>query len=134
MAHGTSKKTPRGSKRSRWTPDEAREVMAAWERSGITMAAFCRRRGIRPERFYWWRNRLAAWSEAEGEHGLVQVHPAADDRFNLVEAVVAHTSSTSAVEIHLRTGDQINVLAPADVDAGWLVRLAQGLNAEADAR
>jgi len=135
MARGTSKKTPRGSTRSRWTPDDAREVMAAWEQSGLTMAAFCRQRQIRPERFYWWRSRLAAWSEAGGQQALVRVHPAADETFNLVEAaVVAGTHTTAAVAIHLDSGDRIEVITPSDVDAGWLLQIARGLRAEADAR
>lgn len=48
------RETQRPGKRARWTADKARQTMAAWERSGLSMAAFCRQRGIRPQRFTGW--------------------------------------------------------------------------------
>lgn len=32
-----------------------RDVFARWERSGLTQAEFCRRRGVSITRFRWWR-------------------------------------------------------------------------------
>ena len=117
------RETQRPGKRARWTADKARQTMAAWERSGLSMAAFCRQRGIQPQRFYWWRNRLAAWSE----QSLVRVLPAADEHLQLVEVVVTDGGS-APVEIHLRSGDRIEVTSPAHVDAGWLLQIARGLS------
>ncbi len=116
-----------GSKRNHWTVEDASRMLAAWERSGLTMAAFCRKRGIRPKRLYWWRSRLAEWTkESEpAEQPDLDAEPGL-----LVEAVVVTPSSattTAAVKLHLRSGDRIEVLSPACVEADWLLRLARGL-------
>jgi len=34
------------------------QVLIEWQRSGLTQAAFCRREGITPATFYWWKRRL----------------------------------------------------------------------------
>jgi hypothetical protein len=105
-------------------------MLAAWERSGLTIAAFCRKRGILPKRLYWWRSRLAEWTK-ESE-AAEQPGPDAEPGRHLVEAVVVTPSSapptpTAAVKLHLRSGDRIEVLSPACVEADWLLRLARGL-------
>ena len=33
-------------------------LVAAWEKSGLTQAAFCRRRGVKAVTFAWWKRRL----------------------------------------------------------------------------
>ncbi len=33
-------------------------LIAAWERSGLTQAEFCRRRGVKPVSFAWWKRKL----------------------------------------------------------------------------
>jgi len=42
--------------------------MAAWERSGLTQAEFCRRKGLSRAAFGWWRHRFkkARWEEEIG--------------------------------------------------------------------
>ena len=133
MARRTRRTKARG-KENHWTVEEARQLLGAWERSGLTMAAFCRKRGIRPRRLYWWRSKLAAWSQKpepteqptpDGEHGC-----------HLVEAVVVPSSSappSAAVMLHLRSGDRIEVLSPEHVEADWLACLARGLSESASA-
>lgn len=132
MARRTRGTKARG-KEDHWTVEEARQLLAAWERSGLTMAAFCRKRGIRPRRLYWWRSKLAAWSQEpapterrtrDAEHG-----------YQLVEAVVVPSSSApapAAVTLHLRSGDRIEVRSPGNVEADWLVYLAGGLRESAE--
>jgi hypothetical protein len=46
--------------RQQWTEADARRVLADWERSGITLEAFARSRGLVPQRLAWWRKRLRA--------------------------------------------------------------------------
>ena len=43
----------------RWTEENARRVLAEWEASGQTLAAFARATGLVPQRLSWWRRRLA---------------------------------------------------------------------------
>ena len=35
-----------------------RDVVAAWRNSGVSVRAFCRRRGLQETSFYWWRRTL----------------------------------------------------------------------------
>lgn len=46
MAHG------------QWTEIEARGVIAAWQKSGMSILDFARDRGIVPQRIYWWRKKF----------------------------------------------------------------------------
>jgi hypothetical protein len=46
MAHG------------QWTEFEARAVIAAWKKSGLSVEQFARARGLVPQRLYWWRKKL----------------------------------------------------------------------------
>jgi hypothetical protein len=41
-----------------WTESDARRVLAEWKRSGDTLEAFARSRGLVPQRIAWWRKRL----------------------------------------------------------------------------
>lgn len=117
-------------KRTYWTVEEARQTLAAWERSGLSMAAFCRERGIRPKRLYWWRSRLAAWSSRAGQEPPEAQRTSGSGPPGLVEAVVMGSgggASSAVVALALRSGDRIEVACPAEVDGDWLVRVARGL-------
>ncbi len=46
------------SQRRRWTAADAERVLAAFEESGLSLAEFCRRQGVHPERVRRWRKRL----------------------------------------------------------------------------
>jgi len=48
--------------RHQWTEADARRVLADWKRSGITLEAFARARGLVPQRLAWWRKRLGITS------------------------------------------------------------------------
>ncbi len=44
---------------ARWTAEDARQILDEWARSGKTLHAFARRRGLVPQRLWWWQKRLA---------------------------------------------------------------------------
>jgi hypothetical protein len=46
MAHG------------QWTEVEARSVLGAWKKSGLSIERFARNRGLVPQRLYWWKKKL----------------------------------------------------------------------------
>ena len=46
MAHG------------QWTEVEARSVLGAWKRSGLSVEAFARSRGLVPQRVHFWKKKL----------------------------------------------------------------------------
>jgi hypothetical protein len=46
MAHG------------QWTEIEARGVLEAWKRSGLSIEKYARGRGLVPQRLHWWKKKL----------------------------------------------------------------------------
>jgi hypothetical protein len=55
-----AKRRSSSSRRTHWTEADARRVLTAWERSGETLEAFARSRGLVPQRLGWWKKRLRA--------------------------------------------------------------------------
>jgi transposase-like protein len=49
-----------GTRAKRWTEEEAREVLREWRESGLSVAAFARRRGISAMRIPYWDQRLSS--------------------------------------------------------------------------
>jgi len=45
--------------RRRWTAEEARQVLTAWEESGLELTSFASSEGLDPQRLTRWRRRLA---------------------------------------------------------------------------
>jgi hypothetical protein len=86
MAHG------------QWTEVEARSVLEAWRRSGLSIEAFARGRGLVPQRLHWWRKKLGA-SKAIS---VVPVRVAES-------AAVAHSRRGEPVTVMLRSGHMLKV-------------------------
>jgi hypothetical protein len=47
-----------------WTEVEARAVLAAQRKSGLSVEAFARGHGLQPQRLYWWRKKLTSTAAA----------------------------------------------------------------------
>ena len=47
-----------------WTEVEARAVLAAWRKSGQSVQAFAKERGIVPQRLRWWKSKIEGKSTA----------------------------------------------------------------------
>lgn len=62
MAHG------------QWTEVEARGALEAWKRSGQSIERFARSRGLVPQRFYWWKKKLA-FGEREDKSRAIALLP-----------------------------------------------------------
>jgi len=59
----------------RWSEDEAREILAAWEKSGESGAAFARSLRVDPQRLFWWKRRLSGTSAPGGFAPVVIAPP-----------------------------------------------------------
>jgi transposase-like protein len=51
-------------RQGRWTEEEARDAIAAWSSSGMTVCAYAQQLGITAQKLYWWRQKIAARSPA----------------------------------------------------------------------
>lgn len=92
-----------------WKPDEAREVLTQWKKSGLPLATFARQQGFSKTRLRWWRARLSEWNT-----------PAEATESRLVPAVVTHVPSAAAVVVHVPSGVSIEVADAAMVPPQWL--------------
>ena len=64
----------------RWSREEAEVLLAAWRASGVSLARFCRERGVAAHRMVYWQKRvqvLAGQTAAAELGGFVQLPPQA---------------------------------------------------------
>ena len=102
--------------RQRWTPEEAREVLDALDRSGSTVRAFAAERGIDPQRLYQWRCRLGK-AERTTFHEITVRPPV---------TVAERRMGSEPFEIGLPSGAVLRV--PASFDSDALARLLDVLS------
>lgn len=104
----------------RWTEQDARRALEAWEKSGETVAAFARRMGVVPQRFFWWRKRLTQATSGKPSVTFVPVtvRPAADA-----------TSTPKIAPVVLTLGDRVrvDVLEMDAATAAWVATLVLNL-------
>jgi|SRR5579872_3469771 len=102
--------------RPRWTEQDAREVIAALERSGESVGAFAATHGLDPQRVYLWRRRL-------GGRGLGGAEPTTFRELIVRprETGASLDAPGAAFEIVLASGDVVRV--PPSFDATALARL-----------
>ena len=105
-----AKRASVASPRRHWTEADARRVLAEWERSGDSLEAFARSRGLVPQRLAWWKKRLRA-ARPETSTALTFV-PAA------VTGGAPASTATPAAAIRLPHGivNEIDGVSPA-----WVV-------------
>jgi hypothetical protein len=96
-----------------------RTVLSECERSGLTQAAFCRQRGIKPVTFYWWKRRLMG----AGENGRsTRGHRTAGGKGNrFVEVVMGESLPGQVYEVLVSGGRVIRL--PGDFDPDCVARL-----------
>jgi transposase-like protein len=99
----------------RWTEAQAREVIAALERSGKPVSVFAAEHGLDPQRVYQWRRRVAG-----GDGTMFR---------EIVVRRSDHGAQGSVFEVVLATGDIVRV--PPSFDPAALVRLLEVLRTRA---
>lgn len=101
--------------RRRWTEDEARQVLVAWEESGLELTPFAIGEGLDPQRLTRWRRRLAATAAPTFEEIVPQVITAT------IASDTAAGMERERFEIVLPSGRVVRV--PESFDASALRRL-----------
>ena len=95
--------------RTRWSEHEARGVLAAWHKSGLSLERFAKERGFVPQRIRMWRDRL------EGKP--TKAAPASTEAMALLPVQVAPQTRGEPVAVYLRNGQVIRVGRGFDEDA-----------------
>lgn len=92
------------SRASRWTPSEARAMLAEMARSGLSVVEFAAQHGLGVERLYRWKRRL------QGLRGAVDRGP----RF--AEVTIRPSTAAVAIEIELVGGVFLRLCGESRVD------------------
>ena len=100
MAHG------------KWTEVEARGVLDAWHRSGISLESFAKQRGIVPQRLRWWRYKLEGAGQTAAAATTTDAPPAL-----MPVRLKASAARGEPVTVLLRTGHMLKVAHDFDEDA-----------------
>jgi hypothetical protein len=100
--------------RTRWTPSQAREVLAELDASGLSQAEFARRRGLRADRLGRWRARFR--------------REAAAHRPALVELVARPSARSGQVQIVCPSGHRVE-LDCVDLREGLVAALSAAAEA-----
>jgi len=101
-------------RRLRWTEQDARNALAALQRSGKAVSVFAAEHGLDPQRLYSWRRRLGKAEPTTFQEVIVR--PAAR---------ISVTDGEAPFEVVLRSGVVVRV--PASFDATALERLLEVL-------
>ena len=108
------------SKKERWTEARARAMLEAWDRSGLTLSAFARQRGVEPQRLAWWRKRLSERSRLTSGSPVslvpVTLRPAPPIALGVSVAITS------------RGGARIEVREVGAVTAAWVAALLVALD------
>ena len=103
-----------------------RKRVEAWSRSGLSQAEYCRRQGLQPVSFSWWKRRLSATAQAVGRgrkrHGGQAAVPA-----GFIEVCMPDAAGPGVYEIRLAGGRCVRV--PGDFEAATLTRLIAAVGA-----
>lgn len=103
----------------RWTPKDARRVLAACDGSGLSVAAFAREHRLNGQRLSWWRKRLGEWDGS----ALVA---ASTPPVRFVPAMVQGSRVATGGMIAIRLPDGVMVEI-ADASPQWVALLVRGL-------
>ena len=134
-----AKKSERTAKKrqswgGRWTIERAREEIEAWQQSGLSMAEYCRKRGIQVKQFYNWRSRLTD-KEDRKQAKKKELRPRKSREQNpmrLVEAKIVgndRISQTGPVLKMVLCGPvKIEIEVYKQVDVSWLLGLMSGMS------
>ena len=114
MAKSQSKKRWSEGRRRRWTETEARQVLAAQERSGLPASRFAAEQGIDPERLRRWRRRLQVTPKRRNS---ACVRPVGFTEVAMSGGQVVPAEAVTGLELVLRGGQIVRVGRAFDVEA-----------------
>jgi hypothetical protein len=105
------------AKRAYWS-----KHVAAWRASGLSVSAFCRREGLKPSSFDYWRVQKGLVSELS-----TQQVGAKRKAITLVAAQRLDAAPAEAAPIKLSNGLGWELSLPSSIEPKWLVALLRAL-------
>jgi transposase len=115
-ANSARKPSPKGHRIQRRSPTERRQLLARYERSGLSQKAFCLRHGVALSTLQYWRRR-ARDTDQEPRPSFVEVPQ--------VTGMARGLSVDAGVFIELPGGVRLEV--PAGTDTQWLSGLVRAM-------
>lgn len=120
--HRTSLRNARlyeAAARRRWREKDARAVLKAWRRSGLSKRAFARSIAVDPQRLLWWCKRL----ETTGRVLSLRAEETPTSTLTLIPTTVVSPTPTAAVTVRLPRSVRIEIADPAVVPPTWIAML-----------
>jgi hypothetical protein len=99
----------------KWTEAEARRVLAERKASGLSIRAFAERRGLRPQRLYWWSKRLTTTSPAITVVPLPRLVPVV-----LKAGVSKARQGPAAISVRVGASVTMEIADPAAATPAWV--------------
>ncbi len=100
-------------------------LVAAWEKSGLSQAEFCRRRKVKAVNFGWWKRKLGSMSKSHpgtGRSGSTRTGSSPRSaKPQFVEFRMTDAAGASAYEVVLRSGRVLRL--PQDFDPAVVAQL-----------
>jgi len=114
-----------GEQAGRWSPKEARGLLDEWARSGTSLTAFARARGIHPQRLSWWQKRFGGSAGCDRAMRGVDRSERAPA---FVPITVRPSEATSVTVVVERDGTvRVELRALDAAAAAWVAALARAL-------
>jgi hypothetical protein len=108
---------------SRWSPDEAQQILDEWATSGESLNAFAKGRGLAPQRLCWWQKRLGGQQRRRSAAGAaIATAPAF---LPVTMRLVEREPISAMVEIADRLRVELRMLDGGS--AAWVAALVKAL-------
>lgn len=111
-------------KMERWTAERGLQVVRDWRASGLSMAAYSRQRGFKPQRLLYWRQQVERQEAARQERPL-DGHGAEAQSVALVPGVLVGQSM--GVRVRLAPGLEVWAGETSQLPVQWVAELVQAL-------
>ena len=109
--------------KERWTAKDGARVVAAWRRSGLARAEYCKRTGVAGHRLAYWA--LVDGAKSRPHQGsLKRPKPGVKARATFLPVVVRNTASAQDSQV---AGDAGGIDARWHIDPDWAARFVRAL-------
>jgi hypothetical protein len=102
-----------------------RRHLATWRAGSTTQASYCRRHGLAPADFSWWKYELA---RRDGREATGQIKPGFQAQPRFVPIQLKTGQESPVCELQLRNGRRLRI--ENGVDVRWVAELAAALECE----